>query len=579
MLRIIQRQEIFFALLVLAFTALVLHYQALNGFWRFDDGAHLLFAATYSPWQYFFQPSITILQSYANVAPYNALFYDINLALFGMLPRWHYAHQIVLLVAVAFATYRLVRLWQEPLIALLAAVLFLTGLPTLYIAQQLMTGHYATGLLFIVLSLYCYTVSIRQTSFGLNLLGAVFYLLATSCKEVFVPLVLLLPFIPVGQFKIRLRAALPYVVVAFVYTAWRYAILGRLMGGYASVEISPAEQLRQLLTIPLLLAGWTGIGNASFFSGVRIGFNLAFLAGVSILGFTAVFRGRLSWMLIFAALLLLVLPLVPLTRLPGLHSADRYLFLLWWSCAILLAIFVSSLRTHGIEAIFRLVFFAGLIGITFYWQRTEHERIAPQLAMQDGLYRAALSMDDRTALLLPPDRAYYNAVLSDARKAAKQFVDGSLEPVKLIVDSTSLCHFVETGNTIVAYAKECSCLKDVTQQMKASLTKLNSFAAHALPGKPLSIALSWNHQLLSWQFGPYNDGSYFLLLGGTPTQFPAKGSVSYASKDVLRFRIQHNAPNGEIAISPEFEFDMSNHAPFVWSGLSEVPRASCEKKP
>ena len=574
--RVVRRHENACALIALALAALVLHHSALNAFWRFDDGAHLLFAATYAPWQYFLQPSVTILQSYANVAPYNAFFYDVNLALFGMAPRWHYAHQIALLGAVAFATYRLIRVWQEPLIALLAAALFLTGLPTLYVAQQLMTGHYATGLLFTVLSLHCYTLGVRDGNLRLNLLGAALYLLATSCKEVFVPLVLLLPFLPVGSLKVRVRAALPYVAVAAVYTAWRYAILGRLMGGYVAVDISPVEQFRQLLTIPVLLAGWTKGDDVVLFFGMRSGLNLAAFAVVMSLGFMAAYRRRLSWMLIFAALALLVLPLVPLTRFPGLNTADRYLFLLWWACAVLLAIFVSSFKKHGFEAPFRFACFAVLTGLTWLAQRAEHERISPQLAMQDRLYQAVLHVDDNTALLLPPDRSYYNTVLAGARQTARQLVDGSLKPAKLIVDSTSLCAFAKAGNTVLIYEETCNCMRDVTQNMDESLAKLNSFADHAVPGKPLGVALSLDHQLLSWKFGPYEDGSYSVLLDGTPTKVPASGSVSYASKLPLRFRIRHDAKDGTIAISPGLEFDGAIHPSFAWNGVSEAIRPSCE---
>ena len=577
--RVIRRHENSGALIVLALAALALHHGALNGFWRFDDGAHLLFAATYAPWQYFLQPSITILQSYANVAPYNAFFYDVNLALFGMVPRWHYAHQIALLGAVAFATYRLIRLWQEPLIALLAAVLFLTGLPTLYVAQQLMTGHYATGLLFTVLSLHCYTLCVRDGSLRLNLLGAAFYLLATTCKEVFVPLVLLLPFLPVGSLQIRLRAALPYVAVAVAYTAWRYAILGRLVGGYVAVDISPVEQIRQLLTIPLLLAGWTKADDVVSFLERRSGLNLAVFAGVTLLGFLAAWRSRLSWMLIFASLALLVLPLVPLTRFPGLNAADRYLFLVWWACAALLAVFVSSFRKHGVEVPLRLACFAALTGLTLYAQRAEHERISPQLAMQDGLYQAALHLDNHTALLLPPDRSYYKTVLDGARQATRQFVNKSLEPAKLIVDSAALCAFAKAGDTILAYEESCNCMRDVTQNREESLGKLNSFADHAVSGQPLNAALFLDHQLLSWKFGPYEDGVYSVLLDGTLTKVPASGSISYASKLPLRFTIRHDAKDGIIAISPPLEFESASHKSFAWSGLSEAIRPSCETGP
>lgn len=178
----IGRKENFFAFIFLIALAFGIHHSALNGFWRFDDGDHLKFVAIYSPWQYFFQPSIVVQQS-AHITPYNALFYEINLALFGMNPKGYYAHQILILGGTAFATYRLMRLWQNPMTALLAAILFLLGLPTFHIAQQLMTGHYSTGLLFSVISLYFFTIGVKQEKYKWVLLGSVFYLLETLCKS------------------------------------------------------------------------------------------------------------------------------------------------------------------------------------------------------------------------------------------------------------------------------------------------------------------------------------------------------------------------------------------------------------
>jgi hypothetical protein len=38
--------------LILLVTMGILHGMALDGYWRYDDGAHLIFAINYSPWEY-----------------------------------------------------------------------------------------------------------------------------------------------------------------------------------------------------------------------------------------------------------------------------------------------------------------------------------------------------------------------------------------------------------------------------------------------------------------------------------------------------------------------------------------------
>src|SRR6266508_1815089 len=81
-----------FVILFLGILTYSFHKNVLNNFWVLDDGDHLLFAATYSPWQYFLIPDITRLQSYANLTPWNAFFYDINLWLFGFNPKGFYLH-------------------------------------------------------------------------------------------------------------------------------------------------------------------------------------------------------------------------------------------------------------------------------------------------------------------------------------------------------------------------------------------------------------------------------------------------------------------------------------------------------
>jgi hypothetical protein len=134
--------------LILAAVTLVMHHSALNGFWRFDDGWLLGFAACYAPWEYFFLPSFTREISYSFITPWLPLTYDTNLALFGLNPLGHYAHQLVSLWLAAYMSFLVLRLWMSLGWAVFGAMLFLVGTPTVHIAQELMTGHYLEGLIF-----------------------------------------------------------------------------------------------------------------------------------------------------------------------------------------------------------------------------------------------------------------------------------------------------------------------------------------------------------------------------------------------------------------------------------------------
>jgi hypothetical protein len=80
----------------LTLLCLGLHYSALAGGWRYDDGKHLHFTALYSPWQYFFLPEIMREQSWAHFTPWNALFYEIGLVFSGLAPAGHYAHILLM---------------------------------------------------------------------------------------------------------------------------------------------------------------------------------------------------------------------------------------------------------------------------------------------------------------------------------------------------------------------------------------------------------------------------------------------------------------------------------------------------
>ena len=71
-------------------------------------------------------------------------------------------------------------------------------------------------------------------------LGGGAYLAACSAKEVFVPLVFVLPFLPIGDAKARFRNLHPYLLALAVYLPWRAWMLGpsHLLAGYGNLYSS-----------------------------------------------------------------------------------------------------------------------------------------------------------------------------------------------------------------------------------------------------------------------------------------------------------------------------------------------------
>ena len=572
-IEIIQRKENALAFSSLIILAFIIHHSAMNGFWRFDDGAHLKFVALYSPWQYFFIPSVMLEQSYAHITPYNVLFYEINLALFGMESRWYYAHQILILGATAFATYRLIRLWQDFIAALLAAILFLLGLPTLYVAQQLMTGHYSTGLLFSVISLYYFSLGIRQEKKKLIFGGALFYFLATLCKELYVPLVLLLPFIPVGDVKKRIKAALPFVVIAAFYMLWRYVVLGQLIGGYVATPVSLLDRFYQIASIPLLLLGWRpNLNKADYImshGSIHL-LNILVILGLMVI---ANYRKRLNWIFIGTSFILIIIPLWPLAG-HAINEANRYLFFVWWSCAVLIGVLSGSVKNMGRELLVKIASSISLCAILFFTQLSEFQQISLEISRYDTLSRTAVDMNNSTALIVP---LRYGFILG-ARRAVDilRQQDDTQKSAKFILDKNSFCESVQKKFSILELNEECNCIKDVTHQWKMSLEKLLKYQAKSIPHVPLSVDMTFRDKWLQVDFGMYKDGIDFIFLGEEPIHFPKNFRIRWPGNKALHFRIARQSPDGSLAVSPILEFDMTKNAEFHWEGVSIVERVSCE---
>lgn len=454
--------RVWFVPLLLAIVTLVIHHSALNGFFRHDDGWHLGFAACYAPWEYFFVPGITREHSYANLTPWNPLTYDINLMLFGLNPVGYYAHQIISIWLVAYMSYFLLRLWVSIGWATIGAMLFLVGAPTIYIAQELMTGHYLEGLIFACITIYGFVRAIRGDGNHWLALGVLGYILACTCKEIYVPLPILLLALPESNWKKRLRFVAPFLIVTFLYLCWRAVVLGTVIGGYEDGDtgFSLSKILLTYIKLPTLL-----------FHDNLLGY-LALAALATLLFLNTPRRG---WLLVIVAASVVLLPLAPLTISPGVLTPDRYLFAVWWAIALGIAS-LASRAGRGSLGRYPSIVLVFLIGVAAIQAgRAEMKSINTVAKPIESLYRFAL-MGRPNYFLLPPlkipwDYAQlaYNGILSAALNCGVP--EFTPESHSILISSVEAIAAIDLNKShVFQYDINCDCIKEITSTIPELLS-------------------------------------------------------------------------------------------------------------
>ncbi|WP_428003113.1 hypothetical protein [Acidovorax sp.] len=324
------------ALFCLALLVAALHHTALSGSWRWDDGMHLLHTTQYPWFSVFLDPNVLRSVSGNQFAPWNLFLYYVNSELFGANVRLFYAHHLVSLWAAAAGLYMLLRQWLPAHRAWVPPALFLAGVPTFQMAQQLMVGHYLDGLLFASVGLALQVRAVnawdasRSKALGLSICSALLYGFACLCKEIYVPWILMwlvLPWVVAPSLRKVAVCAAPAMLVAFVYTLARIQLFsgaGGYYGGGAS-SWEAANVLQSLASIPSVLFGDSVRMVAAL--GLAL---LALLAGCQ--------YSRSSWLVCASALLVTLVPLVFLAGSnPPWELHARYLWAPWLLSCLLWA--------------------------------------------------------------------------------------------------------------------------------------------------------------------------------------------------------------------------------------------------
>ena len=556
----LNRNWLYLAVIVLV--AVLLHSGGLDGHWRWDDPQILRQILEHGAFASFVEPGAYIQYQRGQLTPWLILSFQVDWWLFGPEPFGFYLHQLFAIALAAVLVFAVGRQWMGPELSFVAAMLFLAGSPLAYISEQLMTRHYIEGLVFALISLYLFTRCLDSPSPGRWTASVISYLLAVTCKEVYVPLVLLLPFLPRGPVRARLRLLLPFVAVAVLYVFWRMYMLDNLIGGYEGAFAVDLPQYAlavatAFLNIPRLLF-------PAFFP-----ISVLLCLAVVLSGVTIGRAGSLR-LLYFAGLMLA--PLAPLVIVPGLVAPDRYFLVPWTGLTFLIPCLAAksiagiSISKPAKATAFKFLsgsLVIGLMCISLYESR-QHlaQRIVPAAAQWDAHARFLLGHDSGVAYIPGPHvlASFWfvtrmNDILPHLKRRA-ELPEAILDPVML----------EDTVRPVYVYAGDCRCMEEAGGGMLAQyLAQMENVRE-----EPLQIEMSWQQgsradepSPFRWKLGPWREGEYRLISRSVGNLLlPPEGflpatlremQTSFAAPLILKY----TSPEGWVAYSPELSLDLT----------------------
>lgn len=557
------------AMATLPVLTLWLHGQALNYWWCCDDSQLLWFLQRYTPLDYLVQPAAWQALIPFSYTPWLALVQQLDVWLFGYAPLAMHAHLLLSVALCAVLLLLLLRPWCGLLPAWAAALLFLLGSPTAVAAQQLMVRHYVDGLLFMLLALLLLrpqgtAPGPRGWRYGLSCLA---YALALMSKEIFVPLALLPLLLPLGSLRRRVRLCLPWLLLALLFLLWRGYMLGAAVGGYTPNQgytlAGFMSLLPQLGGIPALL--WSSPGWA-----------LAALAGLLLLALQQQAGGRQRCALLLrlaSALVLLLVPLLPLLFYPGLGPGSERYYILAWATLAAVAAWLAASAGQGV----RRWLAAGLllsVALPAWQQQT---RLMASLDAWQQTHR----LQGQALLQAGPE-----AVVWASSDVASWFNSGLLalapslaagDPAHLIADEMELIDRHRPGQPLLRQLHGQPAMRDVAAQREALLSAWRQ-QLRAWPMRARFVVdvaareVSWQVALAASDDYTWSADEWSLsILGpGSRQPVPLSGQVRVAQPLHGCFRALLTSRRGERVYGPAMYWPQSGRHVLVWQGRGEL---------
>lgn len=532
---------------VLAALTIAIHGSAVHGWWRWDDTVILKNAIEYRPWQYFFVPAAWQDLNTYFFTPWLNLTYAMDFALFGARPSAFYAHLLVSIWLSAVALYMLLRLWLSRFWSAACAVLFVVGAPAAVISEQLMSRHYADGMVFALLALYLYVRSLREDRRLKPWVAGLLYLLAVSAKEIYVPLVGLLLFLPETTLSRRLRKAVPFFLVAILYVPWRAHMLGAFVGGYGH-EIP----YRELLALP---------GNAA-----RFLFGHGALAAAAVLmvlaaAITVSWRSLRALLLIAVIAFLLIYPLTYISPDLGpeiVPSPGRYLWTVFLALCVMVAFAAERASRRFGTAPVALVLAGALLLPTVLQTRLVRLEMAPHHQKLEAYGRFVWDHDGPGILWV--DWWKYPAWYLEGLRWLRFTQKGQASEVKIAQDEILLQNL--NANRVFGYEPDCKCIRDITARVPQMLSEWRA----KIRVVPLHVHVKrLSPELIAWDLGPYQAGDYYII---GQERF-GKWQIAQVGRwrlkqDQFHSWIRYDSPEGWTTYSDLIQLDLNQTPVYAW---------------
>lgn len=566
---------------LLGLACAALHHGALRVGWTFDDPAHLRMAVTHSPWQYFTQREVMLQQSYAHVSPWNVLFYEIGLPWAGLDARGHHLHLLAVLWAAAWASWALLRRGCGFAAALTGALVFLAMPATAVVGQMLMTGHYAYGLLFLVLGIHSWAAALEGAGAGRHgrasafaLLAALLYALACLCKELYAPLPAVLLFFPAARVTLRQRLLLllPSVAVAGVYLLLRWWLFDGA-GGYASLDVDerampPWTTVLEELRVLLMGAGALGWAASAA---------LVLLLGLGVAGRWPR-RAPAGWGAVFfwgACAVAVLLPVVPLAKSGTLSFGHhRVALAMAWALAVAAA---WALHRAPRSAWLVAAALAALL-VMGQWHTSQFiAQFSQPNAMQYAFQLTSVAQDR-----LVPREFQRISYLRDMAAVIEHWEGRPSATVVEDEDALVALGPLE-GARAQAWADECRCVRTLGADYQKMVDDWLERLSRGL-GEPLQVEVELHsaglRKALRWQLSGQEDaprawldavGVGRLDLSGTQGTFAFGLDNTLPMPDPLALRLTVQTRDGALIRSPVFHLPLAGSPAQHWRSTAASP--------
>jgi hypothetical protein len=526
----------------LAIVALVwlLYRKVTRLWWTYDDAYTLHVVTTHTFRDFFASAEVWPQKLYT---PLEKVAYKLELAGFGLdTVRWYLLH-LFLAAAAAVSLYAAARCYFRPFAAFVSSTLFVAAVPLCSQTTELGSTHYFQAIALAGVAVALYVRALRGEMVGrasarpdglkpvLLIASAAFYLLAMLAKETVVPLIILLVVLPDRDFRTRARYAAGHAVALIAYLVARRAVIGTLLGGYGWA-VERGEWPSLILALPRkLVLGMAG-------QGVVAGAVLLVLIAI---GVAASLRSRRAIALFLVALFLAVGPIVPVSK----EMQRRYVVMPWLCLSIAFVAGVETLRRRTAAV---LLIAAPVMAIVANRQEWRYE-FARMKRMSD---------EARVFFDLPPNGLLRAPIVPPAAMGELSWLksDYAHRPAGAgwFYDDLYLCLHGAADKRVWQYEAGTRDVREVTPSISSiARQSCSSIRADA----PLAATFRTREGVLFWDFGPYTDGAYRVLIadGAQAFDVPRRDGFRLPGVKTLALRVRYQSPAGWVTYSPDIMVD------------------------